>query len=349
VTLSQDLILEVERLVLRHPDVLALDRVDLTLRREAIVALLGPSGCGKTSLLRAIAGFETPESGSIQISGRLVCGGSHWVRAEHRNVGMVFQEGALFPHLSVWENVLYGVRGRPGAEDRAREVIDLVGIGSLVDRFPGEISGGQQQRAGLARALAPSPSLVLLDEPFANLDAGLRANLRSEMREILHRAKMSAILVTHDQEEALSFADEVAVMDRGRILQVGVPRDVYQRPVDVTVARFFGTGQLVECAVQEGQFECAFGVGPCDAPDGDGFVFLRPEDLGVLPGAREGAAGGTVVDRRFFGHDVLDVVRLDAGETIEVRVLSPTTVPIGSKVQLTLRPRQFEIYATREG
>jgi len=346
--LSEDLILQVENLVLRHGDVVALDRVDLSVEREMIVALLGPSGCGKTSLLRAIAGFETPQSGAVRISGEIVYCGATWVRTEKRQVGMVFQEGALFPHLSVWENVLYGVRGQKGGAERAREVIDLVGIAALVDRFPSEISGGQQQRVALARALAPSPRLVLLDEPFANLDAGLRSHLREEMREILRAARMSAILVTHDQEEALSFADKVAVMSEGRVLQMGEPREVYEHPVNVTVARFLGNGQLVECRVEGGQFECAFGTSPCQAPDGEGLVFLRPEDLGILPGQRDGASTGTVVERRFYGHDVLDTVRLPDDRSVEVRVLTPTTVPIGSKVQIALRPRVFQVYSAND-
>ncbi|HVR30830.1 MAG TPA: ABC transporter ATP-binding protein, partial [Thermoanaerobaculia bacterium] len=205
-------LLEVRGLVVRYGDTVAVDHADLRVPPGRITAILGPSGCGKTSLLRAIAGFGEVAGGSIEIGGRRVVGGGAWVPPERRRIGMVFQEGALFPHLTVSGNVGYGLRGAADAADRVTEVLRLVGLEGLESRFPDQLSGGQQQRVALARALAPEPSLVLLDEPFANLDAVLRVHLREEVRRILRAVGTTAVLVTHEQEEALSIADVVAVM-----------------------------------------------------------------------------------------------------------------------------------------
>jgi iron(III) transport system ATP-binding protein len=257
---------------------------------------------------------------------------------------MVFQDGALFPHLTVVGNILYGIRNGAKANDRVREVLDQVGLDGLGERFPDQLSGGQQQRVALARALAPRPQIILLDEPFANLDASLREKVRQEVRSVLESAGITAILVTHDQEEAFSFADEVAVMARGRILQVGTPEEVYHDPVSEEVASFVGSGHMITCRVWAGRFKSSLGEATCRAPDGDGLVFLRPEDLSVARWLQGEGAVGTVVGRRFFGHDVLDTVQLASGETIEVRSLSSTTVPVGSPVRLALRERTYRVF-----
>ena len=338
-------ILEVGGLAVAYDGVPAVCGVDFELGDREIAALLGPSGCGKTTLLRAIAGFETPEAGSIRLGGQTVAGPGLWLAPEHRHVGMVFQDGALFPHLTVEENVLYGIRKQPEAHRRVEEVLSQVGLEGLGERYPDQLSGGQQQRVALARALAPRPRIVLLDEPFANLDASLRARVRDEVRSILESASIAAVLVTHDQEEALSFADVVAVMIEGRVLQVGAPEEIYHRPASPDVAGFLGNGHLISCRVAAGRFECAFGEATCEADDGDGLVFVRPEDLTFVRWSQGDGVAGTVVERRFYGHDVLDSVRLADGRLVDVRSLSSTTVPVGSPVRLTLRERTYRVFA----
>ncbi len=338
-------LLEIRALTVRYGEVAAVVDADLELSGRDTTALLGPSGCGKTTLLRAIAGFENPSAGTIRLDGRPVAGEGAWVAPEKRHVGMVFQEGALFPHRTVGQNVEYGIRGRPGAAQRVAEVLALVGLTGLEDRYPDQLSGGQQQRVALARALVPEPRLVLLDEPFASLDASLRARVRDEVRRTLDRARTCAILVTHDQEEALSFADRVAVMMDGRVLQVGTPEDIYHRPVSPRVAQFIGDGRLVPCTVSAGRFRSAFGEATCAAPDGAGLVFLRPEDLTVVRWSQGPGVPATLRGRRFFGHDVLDTVELPNGERVEVRSLSSTTLPVGSPVRLALRERTYRVFS----
>ena len=327
-------VLEVRHLSVRYGSVLAVDDVTLDISRGELTALVGPSGCGKTSFLRAVAGLEIPESGSIAIEGEEMVGPARWVPPQRRQVGMVFQEGALFPHFTVWQNVLYGVQGHRDGEDSARRALQVVGLERLDRRYPDELSGGQQQRVALARALAPSPRMVLLDEPFASLDAGLRQRVRAEVRSILERTGTTAILVTHDQEEALSIADRVVVMDRGRVLQVGRPADVYRRPESVEVARFFGEGRLVACEVLGARVSSELGstssasaggtlaggtlaggtlAGGTSAggtsADGKAWLWVRPEDLSLRveqPGDQDGdRPSGELVAERFFGHDLL--------------------------------------------
>lgn len=336
--------LEVHGLVVGYDGVPAVREATLELGDREIAALLGPSGCGKTTLLRAVAGFEKPEAGVIRLAGQVVSDPTTWTPAEQRHVGMVFQDGALFPHLDVAANVLYGIRQQPAALERVKEVLAQVGLEGLASRFPDQLSGGQRQRVALARALAPRPRIILLDEPFANLDASLRSRVRDEVRSILETASIAAILVTHDQEEALSFADRVAVMIEGRILQIGAPEEIYHRPASPEVAGFLGNGHLVACRVVSGRFECEFGEATCEADDGEGLVFVRPEDLTYVRWSQGDGVAGTVTERRFFGHDVLDSVNLGDGEVVEVRSLSSTTVPVGSPVRLTLRERTYRVF-----
>ena len=341
-------VLEIEGLEVRYGRVRAVDTADLVLESPGIIALVGPSGCGKTTLLRAVAGFEEPTAGHVLIAGETVAGGGLWVPPESRRVGMVFQDGALFPHLTVRENVGYGLRNAPGAAALVDDVIARVGIGELGGRYPDQLSGGQQQRVALARALAPAPQLILLDEPFASLDATLRSRVREEVREILETSGVCALLVTHDQEEALSFAARVAVMIDGRIVHVGTPEDVYHRPISANVAEFIGDGHLAACTVVSGRFSSEFGDATCEAEDGPGKLFLRPEDLMLVRSSQGEGVAGTVVERRFFGHDVLDCVELASGARVEVRGLSPAVVPVGSPVRLALKERIFHVFPAAE-
>ncbi|MGH9139162.1 MAG: ABC transporter ATP-binding protein [Acidimicrobiales bacterium] len=272
---------------------------DITLSVEPgeIVALLGPSGCGKTTLLRCIAGLETPTAGRIVIDERDVTSG-RGVPAEKRRVGMVFQEGALFPHRTVFDNVGYGVRRGEQRRERGSASLRLVGLSDKADRMPGTLSGGEQQRVALARALAPEPGVMLLDEPFSSLDAGLRWQLRGEVRRLLKGIGVTTILVTHDQEEALTFGDRIAVMRRGRVEQVGSPEDVYGRPASPWVARFVGEANLLAAVFTGDGAVTAIGTLPTALAEGDGTVLCRPEQLRL-------AAGGdaAVVATSYFGRD----------------------------------------------
>ena len=337
-------LLEVRGLEVRFGDFGAVAGADLEVDRGSIGALVGPSGCGKTTLLRVVAGFERPAAGSIRLDGERVAGEGAWVPPERRQVGMVFQEGALFPHLTVEGNVRYGVAGSPGEAERVAEALELVGLEELRGRRPDELSGGQQQRLALARALAPRPRIVLLDEPFASLDAGLRERVREEVRRILERAGTTAILVTHDQQEALSFADRVAVMTAGRVLQVGTPEEVYQRPATLEVAEFFGVGWLLPCRVAGGRLATELGEAWCDAPDGPGVAVVRPEDLEIDSGGEGPGAPAVVEGRRFFGHDVLQSLRLESGERCEVRLLSSRAIPEGRRVRVALLPKRYRVF-----
>ncbi len=329
---------EIRRLTLRYDGAPVVRDVDLEVARGGLTALLGPSGCGKTTLLRAIAGFERPVTGSIAIHGELVAAKDRWVPPERRRVVMVFQDGALFPHLTVRQNVRYGVRRQPDGDAMVRRVLTMTGLEELAERYPDELSGGQQQRVALARALAPEPRVVLLDEPFAALDAALRHRLRVEVREVLRAVGATAILVTHDQEEALSIADRVAAMRQGRILQIGAPEEIYRRPVSAAVAEILGGGQLVPAIVEGGRCHSLLGETACEAADGRGRLLVRAEDLTELSAdAREGV-DATIEERSFFGHDVLDRVRLGTGEAFEVRVLSGEMAAVGSRIRLALRP-----------
>lgn len=274
-----------------------------------IFALLGPSGCGKTTTLRMIAGFETVDAGEVKIDGKLLSAPGTTVSPQQRGIGFVFQDYALFPHMSALDNVAFGLTSLPRFKRKvfAEEVLCRTGMGDYKDRSPSELSGGQQQRVALARAIAPEPKLVLLDEPFSNLDAMLRDNMRKEVRAILKKAGMSAILVTHDQEEALSFADRLAVMNEGRIEQIGTPEEVYYQPKTKFVAQFLGRTNLLE-ANAEGldQINTKIGVIKlnCKAK-GKVTCSIRPEHLTIeKPDTSSHDETGLIVGREFKGHDI---------------------------------------------
>ncbi|WP_441000907.1 ABC transporter ATP-binding protein [Fodinibius sp. SL11] len=291
------------------------DRLDFEVREHEIFALLGPSGCGKTTCLRLISGFEDADEGEVRLDGKLLESPETHVAPQDRGIGFVFQDYALFPHLSVIENVAFGLTDIPKHKRLvyAEEVLCRTGMGDYKDRNPSELSGGQQQRVALARAIAPKPKLVLLDEPFSNLDAMLRDSMRKEVREVLKKAGMSALLVTHDQEEALSFADRIAVMNDGKIEQIGTPEEVYYNPKTKFVAQFLGRTNLFHANANGGS-KVATKLGPmnlnCNAC-GRVLCSIRPEHLTLeKPNNQKPENIGTVLGREFKGHDITYHVQL---------------------------------------
>jgi iron(III) transport system ATP-binding protein len=310
----------------------AVDGATLRVGRGELVALLGPSGSGKTTLLRVIAGFERPDAGSVRIAGRAVAGDGAWVEPEHRRIGMVFQEGALFPHLSVAANVSFGAsRG-----SRADECLELVGLSGRAGSFPHELSGGERQRVALARALAADPEVVLLDEPFASLDAGLREALREDVARILRSAGSSALLVTHDQAEALSLAGTVAVMREGRVVQVGTPEEIYERPGSRWLAEFLGEADVLPGVARGGVVECELGrFGADRSLSGPVSVVIRPESVAIGSFAeREPHAEARVVARSFYGHDQLVHLELPSGLRLRSRRLGFPAWHPGDRVRV---------------
>jgi iron(III) transport system ATP-binding protein len=312
----------------------AVEGLNLALPPGRFLALLGPSGCGKTTTLRLLAGFELPDRGKIEIGGRLVSAPGLHVPPEGRSVGMVFQEYALFPHLNIADNVAYGVPKGMDKKKRVAEMLELVGLTELASRMPHELSGGQQQRVALARALAPHPTLILLDEPFSNLDAALRQSVREEVRQILRQAGATAIFVTHDQEEALSLADEVAVMIEGTILQVGTPQQVYLRPARREVAKFVGEANFLAGEANGSSVTCMFGNLPlAEAAHGAVEILIRPEMVLLQPDP-EGT--GCVERVSFFGHDQMVQVSLPDGVRLQARTQPHLNLIPGSQVQVAV-------------
>ena len=300
----------------------AVNEVALTVDHGEFIALLGPSGCGKTTTLRLIAGFERVDAGAIEINGMLVANSSVHLPPERRRVGMVFQEYALFPHVSVLANIEFGLRRMAATDKRARtgEILDLTGLAGLEGRMPHELSGGQQQRVALARALAPNPALILLDEPFSNLDAGLRARVRAELGDILHAAETTAIFVTHDQEEALSLVDRVAVMLNGSVEQVASPHELYTNPATRTVAEFIGDANFLPGFGHGDTIECELGIlAKRKQIHGQVDILLRPENIELLA-AQPGLPAARVRHSLFFGHDQLITVQLPTGTHLTARL-----------------------------
>jgi iron(III) transport system ATP-binding protein len=277
--------LQLRSVVKRYGGVAAVDGVDLSVPAGCRTAIVGPSGSGKTTLLRIIAGFEVPDTGCVELDGRVLADGIHAIPAHRRNIGIVAQDGALFPHLSIADNIGFGLRrNEPGRAERIADLMSMVGLDAeMLRRKPDELSGGQQQRVALARALARKPKLMLLDEPFSALDTALRASTRKAVVDLLSAAKITTMLVTHDQAEALSFADQVAVMREGKLLQVGSPRDLYLRPKDPMIADFLGEAIVLPAQMADGWAECALGrIGIADRERrGRGLIMLRPEQVSL--------------------------------------------------------------------
>ncbi len=326
----------------------ALSDLSFSLARGSIGCLLGPSGCGKTTALRCIAGFERIERGEILINSTVVSAPGMLVPPEHRRIGMVFQEYALFPHLSVEENVAFGLHHSAKADRRRRvaELIDAVGLGGLERKFPHELSGGQQQRVALARALAPRPDLLLLDEPFSNLDVGLRERLSLEVRDIIKASRATAVLVTHDQQEAFAMADEIGVMHQGRIAQWDSAYNLYHKPVNRFVADFVGQGVFLPASVLNShQVEIELGVLNGDIPHGcregcvacgrgcNAEVLLRPDDV-VHDDAS--ATQAEVVHKAFRGAEILYTLKLASGRKVLAMVPSHHNHALGEQIGIRL-------------
>jgi len=333
----RDVYLRCEGLTKRFGNVVAVDGVSLEVERGHTLALLGASGCGKTTLLRIIAGFERPDAGVVELGGRVLNSPGAIVAPEKRRVGLVFQDFALFPHLSVASNVSFGMTGRGRRRARIEELLALVGLDGLGARMPHELSGGQQQRVALARSLAAEPELILLDEPFSNLDTGLRQRVRADVRQIIESLGTAAIFVTHDQEEALSLAERVAVIIQGRIEQIGRPAEVYGHPATRAVAEFLGDANFLPGEGCEGAVSTAIGV--IRAPEslsGAVEVMIRPEALSLS------AVGGEqveVVSQEYYGHDQMVTVRVADGSLIKVRELAGLDFAPGQRLGLRVRGR----------
>ncbi len=318
----------------------AVEELSFTVEEGEIFAVLGPSGCGKTTTLRLIAGFEKPDEGEIILEGRTVADSNTFVPAEKRRIGMVFQDYALFPHLTVKENISFGLKGLTQIEKDSvvTNMLDFVGLRGLENRYPYSLSGGQQQRVALARALAPRPITVLLDEPFSNLDTDMRTQMREEMIRILRKSRTTTILVTHDQEEAFAMADRVAVMNRCRIEQLGTPEEVYHHSATSFVAGFVGKADFIEGVVEDEGIRTEIGIFPDNTilTKGDKVhIMIRPDDIEIFVD-EHGCA--VIIDHQFKGSEIIYTLSLPTGRCIHSTLSSSKTYQTGTRVSVKAKP-----------
>ncbi len=326
-----------------HP---AIEHVSFAARKGDIIGLLGPSGCGKTTTLRAIAGFEPVSAGEIRFNGEPVAAVDRHVPPERRHVGMVFQDYALFPHLTVRENVGFGVRHGP-ADTRRRRVDDMLaitGLGELARRYPHALSGGQQQRVALARALAPKPVLLLLDEPFSNLDPDMTYRMRRELLHVLRTTRTTAILVTHDHEEALGMADAVAVLRHGRLEQFAAPETLYHLPASPFVAEFVGQADFIPGTIHDTAVRTSLGDFP--VPRGyrggpDVVVMIRPDDVRI---GKNGTGTGMIQSRQFRGSETRYGIRLASGDLVHSSASSTQSFPLDARVALHIEASHTVVF-----
>lgn len=346
--------LSIKNLSLHYGTKLVIKKVDLKMATRELGCLLGQSGCGKSTLLLAIAGFQTVSGGEIQLSGRTLSTSHQNVAPEKRNIGMVFQDIALFPHLTVEDNIQFGLQNYPAVERSVRvsELLELIGLTDLKKRFPFELSGGQQQRVALARAMAPRPELLLLDEPFSGLDTELRGRLAGEVRRILKYEGISALLVTHDQREAFDFADRLAVMDEGRIVQWDSPYTIFHEPKSRFVAHFMGAGQLVDAIVNGRRtVDCPLGQLTNDQDLGMTIgtkvqLFLRPDDI-IYDENSDYIV--TIVGKQFRGAQYLYTVRLANGYVLGCFAPSHRNHNIGESIGVSLDLTHLVVFPIEAG
>ncbi|MEM8706421.1 MAG: ABC transporter ATP-binding protein [Actinomycetota bacterium] len=330
--------LQIRGLVKRYDDVTAVGGVDLDLGPGELLALVGPSGCGKSTLLRSIAGLVGIDDGTIRLAGDLVDDGSNRLPPERRSAGLVFQEHALFPHLTVADNVAFGLRDHSAGEIRARviEMLDLVDLGGYGGRYPHELSGGERQRVALARALAPSPSLMLFDEPFASLDHNLRIQLRQDVATALRATDTPAVFVTHDQQEALAIGDRIAVMRGGKVRQLDTPAEVFHRPVDDFVGAFMGAASFLPIAAG------STALGAVDTDDGSDrlLAMVRPDDV-VFTSDADGEA--EIVAAEYHGSGWLLVASLDGRVEVQVEASHLDAPDVGARGRLAMAPGHRQV------
>lgn len=327
----------------RYATETAVANLDLSVREGELLTLLGPSGCGKTTTLRMLAGLERPDTGEITVGEQTVAGGEVFVEPEERDVGLVFQDFALFPHLTVAENIAFGLDESADSSDRVAELLELVGLEAQRNATPNELSGGQKQRVALARSLAPEPRVLLLDEPFSNLDVRLRERMREEVRRIIKATGVTAVSVTHDQEEALSISDRVAVMHDGAIEQVGRPEAVFEHPESRFVAEFLGQAGFLRGRLGDGRISTGLGTldissvnGLTNAYDGaEVDILVRPDDLRAVP-ADEGQGEGTIVGRQYTGPSFVYRVELDSGDVVHCQHNHATEFELDQRVRVDL-------------
>ena len=319
--------------------------ISFELAEKQLLAILGPSGSGKSTLLKTIAGFLTPSQGSITLEGVTVSSTTSLVPPEKRNIGLVPQEGSLFPHLDVSANIGFGIKRDPNARARVDELLEIIGMTEFAHTRPQELSGGQQQRVALARALAPKPKLILLDEPFTALDTSLRAQMREDIRSILTLTSTTAIMVTHDQEEALATADQLALMQGGQLIAFGVPLALYNNPESISVARLLGEINVIPAVVESNNsVRTDFGVSLTKDsgelnPGDSGTLIVRPEAIAIVENSTPNA---TIIDSLFHGHDSLISVRTDSGLVIKLREPTHITRTPGARCSVNVtRPGIF--------
>ena len=305
---------------------------NLDVWKGSITGILGSSGSGKTTALRLIAGFDRPDAGIIEMKNKVIVSDEIWLPPERRNIGMVFQDYALFPHLSVEKNIAFGLGKNDLEQGRLKEVIDMCNLSGLINKFPQELSGGQQQRVALARALAPNPEVVLLDEPFTSLDAQMARVLRDEVVELLKNTETTAIIVTHDQEEALSVCDVVSVLEKGKIIQSSTPQEIYLNPVSKTVANSVGDPNILKGFSIDGRVETSLGTF-VSAYEGALDVSIRPECI-ELNLDSEGSY--IVKECTFYGHDQVISFQNSKGEVFRARSLPNTIYEAGDKVNIEI-------------